>query len=81
MSASERQRAEGLDPAFWKRLEGLEARHQRVQSEHDSARRSLECQTPREAEELRRAWLRYCEVITELDETTAEFETLRTCAD
>jgi hypothetical protein len=81
MSASERQRGEGLDPAFWERLEGLERRHQRVQSEHDSARRSLECQMPREAEELRRAWLRYCEVIAELDETTAEFETLRMCAD
>jgi len=36
---------------------------------------------PREAEELRRAWLRYCEAIAELDETTAEFEALRTCAD
>jgi len=28
-------------------------------------------------EELRRAWRRYCEVIAELEETTAEFETLR----
>jgi hypothetical protein len=56
MSASEHQRAEGLDPAFWERLDRLEGRHQRVQSEHDSARRSLECQMPREAEELRRAW-------------------------
>jgi hypothetical protein len=54
MSASERQRAEGLDPGFWERLEGLEGRHQRVQSEHDSPRRSLECPMPREAEELRR---------------------------
>ena len=77
MSASERQPAEWLNPSFWERLDRLEGRHQRVQSEHDSARRSLECQTPREAEELRRAWLRYCEVIAELDETTAEFEALR----
>ena len=36
--------------------------------------------TPREAEELRQAWRRYCEVIDELDKTTAEFETLRTYA-
>jgi len=50
MSASEHQRAEGLDPAFWERLDRLEGRHQRVQSEHDSARRSLECHMPREAE-------------------------------
>ena len=28
-------------------------------------------------EELRRAWRRYCEVIAELDETTAQFEALR----
>ena len=81
MSASEHQRAEGLDPTFWERLDRLEGRHQRVQTEHDSARRSLERLTPREAEEMRRAWLRYCEVIAELNETTAEFEALRTCAD
>jgi hypothetical protein len=81
MSASEDQRAEWLDPAFWDRLDRLEGRHQRVQSEHDSARRSLECLTSREAEDLRRAWLRYCEVIAELDETTAELEVLRSCAD
>jgi hypothetical protein len=72
MSASERQ---------WQRLDRLEGHHQRVQSEHDSARRGLERLTPREAEELRRAWRRYCEVIAELDKTSAEFEALRTSAD
>ena len=77
MSASERQRAEWLDAAFWDRLDHLEGRHQRVQSEHDSARRGLERLIPKEAEELRRAWQRYCEVIAELDATTAEFEALR----
>jgi hypothetical protein len=77
MSASERQRADWLDPAFWERLDRLEGRHQRVQSEHDSARRGLERLTPREADDLRRAWQRYCEVIAELDATTAEFEALR----
>jgi hypothetical protein len=81
MSASEGQRAEWLDPAFWERLDRLEGRHQRAQSEHDSARRSLERQMPREAEDLLRAWVRYCEVIAELDETTAELEALRMCAD
>ena len=81
MSASEGHRAEWLDSAFWERLDRLEGRHQRAQSEHDSARRSLECQMPREAAELLRAWVRYCEVIAELDETTAELEALRTCAD
>ena len=77
MSASERQRAEWLDPGFWERLDRLEVRHQRVQAEHDSARRGLERLTPKEIEELRRAWRRYCEVIAELEETTAAFEALR----
>jgi len=79
MSASEGQRAEWLDPEFWERLDRLEGRHQRIQSEHDNARRGLERLTAREADELRRAWRRYCEVIAELDQTTAEFEALRRC--
>ena len=49
-------------------------------SRDKSARRGLDRVTPREAEELRTAWRRYCEVIDELDKTTAEFETLRTYA-
>ncbi|HVN44330.1 MAG TPA: hypothetical protein VMT66_03685 [Steroidobacteraceae bacterium] len=77
MSASERQRAEWLDASFWERLDRLELRHQRIQAEHDNARRGIERLTPNEIEELRRAWRRYCEVIAELDETTAEFEDLR----
>jgi len=77
MSASERQRAEWLDPGFWERLDRLEVRHQRAQAEHDSARRGLERLTPNEMEELRRAWRRYCEVIAELEDTTAAFEALR----
>jgi hypothetical protein len=77
MSASERQRAEWLDASFWERLDRLEVRHQRAQAEHDSARRGLERLTPSELDELRRAWRRYCEVIAELEETTAQFEALR----
>lgn len=77
MSASERQRAEWLDGSFWERLDQLEGRHQRIQAEHDLARRGLELLTPSEIDELRRAWRRYCEVIAELDQTTAEFEALR----
>ena len=79
MSASEEHRAEWLDPEFWESLNRLETRHQKVQSEHDSARRRLERVTPREAEELRIAWRDYCDAIAELDKTTAEFEALRTC--
>jgi hypothetical protein len=77
MSASEQQRAEWLDPGFWERLDKLEGRHQRAQVEHDKARRGLERLTPGEIEELHCAWQRYCEVIAELDQTTAEFELLQ----
>jgi hypothetical protein len=76
MSASEHQR---------ERLDRLEGRHQRSQSENDSAQHGLERLTPREAEELaeelHRAWRRYCEVIAELEEPSAEFDALRTSAD
>jgi hypothetical protein len=78
MSASEEQRAEWLGSHFWDRLDRLEGRHQRVQSQHETVRRNLERVTPREADELRHAWRRYCEVIAELDQTTAEFEAFRT---
>jgi len=80
-NAAEEQRADWLGSQFWDRLDRLESRHQRVQSEHELVRRSLERVTPREAEELRYAWRRYCEVIAELERTTAEFEALRTRAD
>ena len=79
MSASEHHRAEWLEPGFWERLDRLEGRHQRVQAEHDSARRGLERLSSHETDELRSAWRRYCEVIAELDQTTAEFEALRRC--
>jgi hypothetical protein len=78
MSASEDQRADWLDPCFLQRLDNLEGRHQRIQSEHELVRRGLERVTSQEAAALRAAWRRYCEVIAELDRTTAEFETLRT---
>jgi hypothetical protein len=80
MSASEEQRADWLDADFWDRLDRLQGRHQKIQSEHENARRGLERvrMAACEAEELRSAWRRYCEVIAELDKTTAEFESLRT---
>jgi hypothetical protein len=80
MSASEENRAEWLDNKFWERLDLVETRHQRIQSEHDLARRGLERVRIDEVSELRQAWLRYCEVIAELDRATAELEVLRTRA-
>jgi len=76
VSASEHQRTEWLDAGFWDRLSRLEGRHQRVQAEHDDARRGLERLPLDQAEELRLAWRRYCEVIAELEQTTSEFESL-----
>ena len=77
MSASEQQQAAWLEPGFWEKLDRLEGRHQRVRSEHNEARRGLERLSPREAEERRQAWRRYCDVIEELDRTASEFETLQ----
>jgi broad specificity phosphatase PhoE len=79
MSAPEGQRDEGLDPGFWERLERLERRHWRIQWEHELARRGLKRLPPGEAEKLHQAWQRYCEVIAELDQATAAFESLRAC--
>jgi hypothetical protein len=76
MSASEEQRAEWLGSNFWDRLDRLEGRHQRVQSEHEAVRRNLD--RGAETDEFRHAWRRYCEVIAELEQTTAEFEAFRT---
>ena len=81
MSASELQRAEWLAPLFWDRLDRLESHHQRVQSEHNEARRGLERLSPGASAELREAWRRYCDVIAELDRTAAEFEALRSGAE
>jgi hypothetical protein len=77
MSASEASRAEWLDSRFWERLDQIESRHQRIQSEHETARRGLERVRVEEFAELRAAWERYCDVIAELDRTTAELEVLR----
>ena len=81
MSASEQRRAEWLAQEFWEELDRLEGLHQRVQSEQFSAQRGLERLPPSESEEIHHAWRRYCEVIAELDRTTAEFEVLRWCTD
>ena len=81
MSVSEEQRADWLDPRFLQRLDSLEGRHQRIQTEHEAVRRGLERVTHQGAAALRAAWRRYCEVIAELDRTTAEVEVLRSRAE
>ena len=81
MSATEEQRPTWLGAQFWDRLDRLEVRHQKIQSDHAMVRRGLEKVNPKEAAELRNAWRRYCEVIAELEQTTSQFETLRTGTD
>jgi len=67
-----------LGEQFWNRLNRLEARHQRAQSEHEAVRRGLDSLQRARSSDLNDAWQRYCEVIAELDRTTAELEALRT---
>jgi hypothetical protein len=66
-----------LHGPFWERLNRAEAYHQRIQSEHECARRDLDSLQRAGSPELREAWGRYCAVIAELDRTTAELESLR----
>jgi hypothetical protein len=65
------------DEQFWAQFNGLETRHQRVQSEHESVRRSLETLRHERVPDLHEVWGRYCEVIAELDRSTAELELFR----
>jgi len=79
MSASYEQQAEWLDPQLWERLRHLEARHLRLQSQHEQASRRLQqVAAAREEQALRSAWLAYCEVLVQLERATAELEALRT---
>jgi hypothetical protein len=70
-----------LDDLFWNRLSRIEEHHQRVQYRHETVRRDLEAVQRTSSADLQEAWLRYCEVIAELDRTTAELEALRTRSD
>ena len=76
MSARQVERAEWLDPKFWDRLDRLESQHRQVQAERESARRRLDRADPGASDELRDVWRRYCDVIADLDRTTAAFDAL-----
>jgi hypothetical protein len=66
-----------LDRLYWKRLNRIERHHQRIQSEHETWRRSFDRSRAILNADLRLAWERYCEVIAELARTTGELEMLR----
>jgi hypothetical protein len=83
MSASELRQPEWLDAGLWERLERLERLergHRRAQWEHHLCQRNLQRIARGEAQELQKAWQRYCEVIAELERATADIEALRACA-
>ena len=65
------------DP-FWSRLNRVEGLHLRLQSRHEAVRRELTAIPNARNSGFQDVWLRYCEVIRELDMTTAELEALRT---
>ena len=77
MSAIVDKQITWLNAEFWELLERLEVRHQRVQSEYDSARRQLDRVDPKTSSDIHGAWARYCEVIAELDRAAGELELLR----
>jgi hypothetical protein len=65
------------DP-FWRRLNQVEGLHVHLQSRHEAVRRELTAIPSARNIDFQDVWQRYCEVIRELDMTTAELEALRT---
>ena len=65
------------DP-FWSRLNKVEGMHLSLQSRHEAVRRELTAIPSTRNVGFQDVWQRYCEVIRELDMTTAELESLRT---
>jgi hypothetical protein len=66
-----------LDQRFWERLDRIELHHRRIQSEHETWRRSLDRFRDTQSSDLFIVWQRYCQVIAELELTTAQLEALR----
>ncbi len=62
---------------FWDRLNRVESVHVELLSRHETARRELAAVGNTRQVEFRDLWQRYCQVIQDLDRTTAEIEDLR----
>jgi hypothetical protein len=78
LATAEERQPFWLRELFWSRLNHIETHHLQVQSQHEAARRGLDAVQRSRSVDLFDAWKRYCEVIAELDRTTAELEVLRT---
>ena len=74
VSASHGRRTPQAEAELRELLGHLEARSQRLRAGGEAATSRGERLSPRELEELRRAWHRYCEVIAELGEGSGESE-------
>jgi hypothetical protein len=66
-----------LDEDFWVLLLAQEHQHERLQVEHEAARRRLDRLRREDVDELQRAWAAYRLLIDELDRTSAALERLR----
>jgi hypothetical protein len=77
-SDAEEQGPFWLRDPFWSRLNQVEGTHLRLQSRHEAVRRELTAMPNTRNVGFQDVWQRYCEVIRELDMTTAELEALRT---
>jgi hypothetical protein len=77
-SAADDQGPFWLRDPFWTRLNRAEGLHLRLQTRHEAVRRELTAIPHTRNIGFQDVWQRYCEVIRELDVTTAELEALRT---
>jgi hypothetical protein len=77
-SADEEQGPFWLRDPFWSRLNHVEDLHLQLQTRHEAVRRELTAIPSTRNNLFRDVWQRYCDVIRELDMTTAELEALRT---
>lgn len=64
------------DP-FWSRLNRVESHHLQLLARHEAMRRELTAIRGTPEVSFHDVWRRYCEVILDLDRTTAELEALR----
>jgi hypothetical protein len=78
MSTEQESSAFWLRDPFWSQLNEVESLHLRLQSRHEAVRRELTALPSARNAGFQVVWQRYCEVIRELDMTTAELEELRT---
>ena len=78
MSAAREEVSAGLADSVWERLRSLEDDHQRIQLNHERARRSLDVAVASaDRNELGAVWDIYRAVIAELDKVTERIEALR----